>query len=319
MASFKASTINFLLRNRHILNGKFRKETYDMNTSIQEFRDLCEKGASRYAKIPEGINIVPENIKGMKCEWIIPQNADNSKVIMYVHGGGYVSGSCSDHRGFVSKFAKRSGYINLVYEYRLAPEHPYPAALDDSLTMYRFLLEEKGYKPENIILTGESAGGGLTLSLLLVLKDQNFPIPMAAVAISPWTDLTCSGESYTTKNKRSLAPMNSWHVFSKHYCNNTDPSHPYISPLFGDLKGLPPIHINAGTDDELFDDSKRFFLNAKEKNVEITFTSGEEMVHCYPLFSPVFKEAKEAMDEICEFIDLKFGKIQLEKKSFKNN
>lgn len=308
MPSFKANLIYFLLRNRHILNGKFGKETYDMNTSIQGFRDLCEKGAARYASIPEGVTIKPETIHGMKCEWIIPQGADDSRVIMYVHGGGYVSGSCNDHRGFVSKFAKRCGYINLMYEYRLAPEHPFPAAIDDSVTMYRYLLEEKGYSPENIILTGESAGGGLTLALLLALKEHGLPMPAAAVAMSPWADLTCSGESYSTKNKRSLAPLNSWYVFRNHYAGKTDPSHPLISPLFGDPTGLPPIHINAGTDDELYDDGRRFYLKAKEKGVEISFTSGEGMVHCYPLFSPAFKEATEAMNEICHFISSNFTK-----------
>lgn len=306
MASFKASTINFLLRNRHILNGKFRKETYDMNTSIQGFRDLCEKGATRYAKIPEGISIRPDVIHGMKAEWIIPEGADESKIIMYVHGGGYVSGSCSDHRAFVSKFAKRSNYINLLYEYRLAPEYPFPAAVDDSVAMYRYLTEDKKYPPAKIILTGESAGGGLVLALLLALKEQKLPMPAAAVAMSPWADLTCSGESYTTRNKRSLAPTNSWFVFSKHYAGTTDPSHPLISPVFGDPEGLPPIHINAGTDDELFDDGRRFYLKAKEKGVDISFTSGEGMVHCYPLFSPIFREATEAMDEICSFIDKNF-------------
>ncbi|HLN52781.1 MAG TPA: alpha/beta hydrolase [Lentimicrobium sp.] len=308
MPSFKARSINLLLRNRHILNGKFRKETYDMNTSIQGFRDLCEKGASRYAKIPDGISIKPDSIQGIKSEWIIPAGTDEQKLVMYVHGGGYVSGSCSDHRGFVSKLAKRSGYIHLVYEYRLAPEHPFPAAVDDSVMVYRHLIQEKGFEPENILLTGESAGGGLVLALLLALKDEKLLMPVAAVSVSPWADLTCSGESYKTKNKRSLAPTNSWLVFSKHYCGATDPMNPLVSPLFGNPEGLPPIFINSGTDDELFDDGKRFYLKAKEKGVDITFRAGEGMVHCYPLFSPVFKEAKEAMDEICDFIDKHLGR-----------
>jgi len=307
MPSFKATAINFLLRNRHILNGKFSKETYDMNTSIQGFRDLCEKGAKRYASIPEGITIREDQIRKMKAEWIIPEGANESKIILYIHGGGYVSGSCSDHRAFVSKFAKRCGYTNLVYEYRLAPEHPFPAAVDDSVSIYRYLLEDKKYNHSDIIFVGESAGGGLTLALLLAIKETDLPMPAAAVAISPWADLTCSGESYTTKNKRSLAPTNSWFVFSKHYYGETDPKNPLISPLFGDLTELPPIHINAGTDDELFDDGRRFYLKAKKAGVEASFTAGEGMVHCYPLFSPVFKEAKEAMDEICAFIDKHFN------------
>lgn len=302
MISFKARTINFLLRNRHILNGKLHKETYDLNTSIQGFRDICEKGASRYAKMPDGISVKTDKIGGMNAEWIIPQGADATKIIMYVHGGGYVSGSCNDHRGFVSKFAKRSGYINLTYEYRLAPEFPFPAAVDDSVTVYKHLLNN-GFDSKRILIAGESAGGGLVLSLLLALKANNLPMPVAAIAISPWTDLTCSGASYTTKNKYSLAPLNSWTVFSKHYVANNEPTNPLISPLFGDLEGLPPIYINAGTDDELYDDGEQFYLKAKQQGVPVKFKSGESMVHCYPLFSPIFKEATEAMDEICEFIE----------------
>lgn len=301
MVSFKASAINFLLRNRHILNGKLKKETYDMNTSIQGFRDQCEKGAARYAKIPEGVTVIEEDIEGMKSEWIAPIGSDPTKVIMYVHGGGYVSGSCLDHRAFVSKFAKSCTYTNLVYEYRLAPEFPFPAALDDSVTIYKALLA-KGYSNDNIIIAGESAGGGLALALLLALKEQNIALPAAGVAISPWTDLTCTGESYHTKNKVSLAPMNSWLVFSKHYAGNYDLTNPLISPLFGDLRGLPPLYINSGTSDELYDDGERFYKKALEQGVDIAFKSGEQMVHCYPFFSPAFKEAKEAMDEICSFI-----------------
>lgn len=277
-----------------------------MNTSIQGFRDQCEKGAARYAKIPEGVLIRAEEISGMKTEWIIPQGSDPSKIILYVHGGGYVSGSCADHRAFVSKFAKNCAFNNVVYEYQLAPEFPFHAALDDSVTIYKALLG-KGYSNDNIIIAGESAGGGLALALLLALKEQNIAIPAAGVAISPWTDLTCSGESYHTKNKVSLTPMNSWLVFRKHYAGNNDLTNPLISPLFGDLRGLPPLYINSGTSDELYDDGERFYKKALEQGVDITFKSGEQMVHCYPFFSPAFKEAKEAMDEICSFIAKHFN------------
>lgn len=287
------------------MNGKFHKETYDMNTSIQGFRDLCEKGASRYAKIPDGITVEQDHINGLKAEWIIPEGADPSKIIMYIHGGGYVSGSCNDHRAFVAKFAKSCGYTNLQFEYRLAPEYPFPAAVDDSVGVYRYLISN-GYTPEDIIMVGESAGGGLTLATLLALKDKNINMPAAAVAISPWTDLTCSGDSYKTSNKKSLAPTNSWFVFSKHYHGNNDPANPLISPLFGNLEGLPPIHINSGTDDELYSDGEQFYRKALAGGVEISFTAGKGMVHCYPLFSPAFKEAKEAMDEICHFITKHF-------------
>jgi acetyl esterase/lipase len=303
MTSFKGRMINFLLRNRHLLQGRLKKEVYDMNTSIEGFRAECEKGASRLAKLPEGIKVEKHTIGEMNAEWLIPDGADREKLILYVHGGGYVSGSCNDHRAIISKFAKNTDITCLVYEYRLAPEHPFPAALEDSVTVYQWLLNT-GFKPENIIIAGESAGGGLCLATLLALKERNIQLPKAAVSISPWTDLTCSGDSYSTKNKMSLAPMNSWFVFGNHYAGSSRKDMPLISPLFGDLKGLPPILINSGTDDELYDDGERFYFKAKEAGVEIIFRKGERMVHCYPLLAPFFPEATDAMKEIVDFIRL---------------
>lgn len=308
MTSFKSKMFNFLMRNRHLLQGKLKKEVFDSNTSIAGFRELCEKGARKYSRIPEDVTIKEQFIEGMKSEWLIPKGAASDKVVLYIHGGGYVSGSCNDHRGFVSKFARNTGVANLIFEYRLAPEYPFPAALEDSVKIYKWILSS-GYKPENIIITGESAGGGLCLATLLALKEQNTPLPAAAVAISPWTDLTCSSNSYRTKNKVSVAPLNSWFVFSKYYVGNNDAAFPLISPLFGDLKGLPPILINSGINDELFEDGEKFYLKAKEAGVDVIFKSGMGMVHCYPLLAPLFKEATEAMNEITEFIK-KYLKIK---------
>jgi len=301
MTSLKSKIFNTLMRNRHLFKGKLYKEVFDFNTSIADFREKCEKGATRYSNIPAGIQTKKEIIEGIKSEWIIPFGADPEKIILYVHGGGYVSGSCNDHRGFVSKFSKNCGVINLLYEYRLAPENPFPAALEDSLKIYDWLLINQ-FEPKKIIIAGESAGGGLCLSLLLALKEQNKPLPAAAVAISPWTDLTCSSESYITKNKVSIAPLDSWLVFSKYYTGNNEATLPLISPLYGNLTGLPPIFINSAGDDELFDDGEKFFIKAKKAGVDITFRAGIKMIHCYPLLSPFFKEASEAMEEICAFI-----------------
>jgi acetyl esterase/lipase len=301
MTSFKSQIFNLMLRNSHLLRGKLKKETFTMDTSIEKFREDCEKGAARYAKIPKNIQLKEQNIEGIKSEWLIPAGANPEKLILYVHGGGYVSGSCSDHRGFVSKFAQFTGVTNLIFEYRLAPENPFPASLDDSVKIYKWLLAS-GYQPENILIAGESAGGGLTLATLLALKEKNIPLPVAGVAISPWTDLTCSGNSYKTKNKFSPAPLNSWFVFSKHYAGQTPADNPLISPLFGDLNGLPPLFINSGVADELFDDGEQFSLKAKDAGVDVIFRAGKGMVHCYPLLAPMFREATEAMNEIVGFV-----------------
>jgi len=301
MASFKSKIFNFMIRNGHVFRGQLKKEEFDYTTSIPAFRERCEKGAARFGKLPDGLSVAPVSIEGLYAEWLIPQGSLPDKVVLYVHGGGYVSGSCSDHRGIVGKFAQATGVKTLLYEYRLAPEHPFPAAVDDSVSVYKWLLA-MGYSPESILIAGESAGGGLCLATLLALKKQNLPFPAAAVAISPWTDLACTGDSYRTKNKVSPAPLNSWNVFSAHYVGNDLATNPLLSPLYGDLKGLPPIFINSGVDDELYDDGEKFYLNAKAAGVDIQFRAGKGMIHCYPLMAPMFKEATEAMDEIVAFI-----------------
>ena len=301
MTSLNGKLVNFLIRKSHLLEGKLRKETFTSATSIAAFRERCERGAARFGKLPAGIIVRKDAVGGVPAEWLIPEGAACNKLIFYVHGGGYVSGSCSDHRNIVSKIAAATGITTLLYEYRLAPEFPYPHAINDSVAAWRDVLT-RGFEPENSIVMGESAGGGLALALLLALKEQKIPFPRAAVAISPWTDLTCSGASYTTKNRLSPAPLNSWHVFSRHYAGGHDLKDPLISPLFGNLEGLPPLFINSGDSDELFDDGKAFYQKAKAAGVNVTFRAGERMIHCYPLLSPMFREAREAMDEIVQFI-----------------
>lgn len=290
------------MRRRHWFKGKWKKpEMGNSVESVLAFRAECEKGAERFGKIPKGIEVRSEVINTIISEWLIPENAVPDKLLFYVHGGGYVSGSCNDHRSIVSKVAQATQLKTLLFEYGLAPENPHPAALNDTVTIYQEVLK-KGYDPKNIIMMGESAGGGLCLASLLAIRDRNIPLPKAAVVISPWTDLSCSGESYRTKNKVSLAPLNSWTVFSSFYTAGSNVTDPYISPLFGRLEGLPPLFINAGTADELFDDSRRFYEKAELADVDVTFSEGEEMIHCYPLLAPLFMEASIAMNEIVEFI-----------------
>lgn len=300
MPSFRAKLLNAVLRKRHWLRFE-KREVFDFNTSIQKFRDNCEQSARRLAKLPDGIRVEAFQIKGIPAEFIHPSNENGNKIIFYVHGGGYVSGSCNDHRNIVSRFVVRTGIKLLHFEYRLAPEHPYPAALEDSLSVYNYLLET-GLKSSDIIIAGESAGGGLALCILLALKERGIELPSRAVVISPWTDLKCTGESYKTKSEVSLAPPNSWTVFSKYYYGENNPECPFISPLYGDLKGLPPTLIYAGEDDELIDDSIRFTEIAKKAGSTVFLKTGKGMVHCYPLLPDFIPESKMAFEDICEFM-----------------
>jgi monoterpene epsilon-lactone hydrolase len=305
MNSFKSRLIINLLRNRHLFQGRLRKETWDMNTSVVRFREMCEDGAKKSGNLPDGIEVSPVTIDGLaagqNAEWVRPAGVKMDTAIFYTHGGGYISGTCSDHRNFIAKIAKRCDLPVLHFDHRLAPEHPYPAALEDALTAYRWLLNT-GIAPARIVMVGESAGGGLCLATLLAVRDQSLPLPSAAVVMSPWTDLMVTGESHRTKANVCLSPFNMAVVCSKHYAGNHDRTDPYISPLYGDLHGLPPLFISVGDDETMRDDSVRFADKAIASGVDTTLRIGEGMVHCYPLMAPAFPEATQALDEICEFI-----------------
>ena len=182
----------------------------------------------------------------------------------------------------------------------MAPEHPFPAGLDDCVKAYKWLLE-KGYKPQDILVGGESAGGTLTLSLLLALKEQRISMPKAAFSISPVTDLRCLADSFNYNAKNDIAPMGSWDVWTKLYIGNNDPTLPLLSPQMGDYAGLPPLHICVGTHEIHLDDCENVARKAKRQGVDVILSKWPRMVHAFPILSPLFPEAKNAMAEICEF------------------
>lgn len=308
MPSLPSRLFVFALKYRHLLRFQLKRtSSIDWNTSIPDLRDETEKGASFFGKMPAEIEVSPVNIGGLSAEWIVPSKAGKDKVILYFHGGGYVIGSSRAHRPIVVKFVQGSGIGALVFDYRLAPENPYPAALDDAVAAYRWLLAE-GISPSHIVFVGDSAGGGLALATLLALKDKLLPLPAAAAVLSPWTDLKNTGESLKTNAKvDTLSWAESWTVFSKYYAGNHDPGLPLISPLYGDLRGLPPLLIFVGGDETLRDDSIRFAEKAKAAGVDVALRVGEGLFHCYPACAPLFPEAKEAMEEICEFIKKHMG------------
>lgn len=306
MQSIQSRLLIFMMRNRHLFRLRLKRETWDWNTSIPGFREQCERDSSR-APMPAGVEVSPVTIEGVtdiqgrQAEWLIASNSPANKAILYTLGGGYVSGSCKDHRALVAKITQGCGVRTLLFDHRLAPEEPFPGALIDAVAAYRWLLAQ-GFSPSDIMIVGESAGGGLCLATLLALRDQGVPLPAAAVAMSPWTDLALTGESYRTKLNASIDPPGMSMVCSKYYVGNNDPCLPWISPLYGVLRGLPPLFISIGTNETMLDDSLRFAEKAKAAGVDVTLKVGEGMVHCYPLMAPLFPEATEAMNAICSFI-----------------
>lgn len=301
MQSIRSRLIIWLLQHRHLFKLKLKPEVVTEDFSVQEFRKEIEVATKRIERPLKDVQIEEANINGMNGEWIIPKNASREKVIMYIHGGGFISGSTGSHRMHVAKFVKNSGIKALLFDYRLAPEYPYPAALDDSVAAYQWLIDQ-GYCPENIVVAGESAGGTLTLSLLLALKSLNINLPKSAVAISPVTELSCSAESFRTNAKNDIAPMNSWSVWTNYYIAGSDLTDPLLSPIYGDLSGLPPLSLTVGTNEIHYDDTVNFAKKAEEYGVDVELNIWKGMIHAFPILSPLFPEAKGALLNICDFI-----------------
>jgi epsilon-lactone hydrolase len=300
MQSFRSKLVIGLIKNRHLFKLKLRPEVVDENFSVDKFRQGIDKVSTKI-KLPKNISSQKFSLEGMNAEWIIPQNSIKDKVLLYIHGGGFISGSCLTHRMHVAKFANGCQLKSLVFDYRLAPEHPFPAALDDCVVVYKWLLNQ-GFDANNIIVGGESAGATLTLSLLLALKENNIMLPKAAFSISPVTDLRCNAESFKYNAKCDVAPMGSWTVWTNFYISNNDPMNPLLSPQFGNYEGIPPLYICVGTHEIHLDDCVNVAQIAKKFGVDVTLRKWDKMIHAFPLLSPLFPEAKKAFLEICEFV-----------------
>jgi len=300
MQSIKSRIFIWLIRNRHLFKMKLKPEIVDSSFDVFKFRNDVDKATSGM-KMPKGVTIEKQDINGIYSEWIIPGQSTEGKALLYIHGGGFISGSCDTHRVYVAKFAEETNLKSLVFDYRLAPEHPFPAAVDDCVTVYTWLLKN-GYDPGDIVVGGESAGGTLTLSLLLALKRDGIVFPKAAFSISPVTDLRCMADSFRYNAKNDIAPQGSLDVWTKMYIGDNDPKNPVLSPQFGDFHGLPPIHICVGTHEIHLDDCIHIAKKATEHGVDVTLRKWPKMVHAFPLLSPLFPEAKEALADICTFV-----------------
>lgn len=301
MQSIRSKIFTFVLQHRHLLEGKLRRtDSIDEATSIPKLRAEVERGAGFFGKLPEGFTLEPIRIKNLEAEWMLPPGAGKTPVLLYFHGGGLVVGSVRSHRGIVAKFVKGSGIAALVFDYALAPEKPFPAGLNDALAAYEYLLED--HSPKEIVFVGDSGGGNLCLATLLAAKKRGLELPAGAITLSAWTDLTNSGDSWVTNaQKDTLCWKDAQTVFGRMYAGDSDPTDPLISPLFGDLSGLPPLLMFAGSDETLRDDTTRFAQKALDTGVEVTLRVGEGLFHCYPACAPFFPEAKMAMEEICAF------------------
>jgi len=214
--------------------------------SIEEQSAQMEVGLTQF-KVPTDVRCEPVNAGGVPAEWITAPGVNTERVIYYLHGGGYAYGSINTHREMVSRLSRAASARVLIIDYRLAPENPFPAALDDSVAAYRWLLSV-GVNPTRLVIAGESAGGGLTVATLVALRDAGEPLPAAGICLSPWVDLECLGESMVTKGEIDpMATREGTLMLAKAYLRDTDPRTPLASPLYADLTGLPPLLIQVGT------------------------------------------------------------------------
>ncbi|MEH7118203.1 alpha/beta hydrolase [Neobacillus vireti] len=269
---------------------------------IKEQRELLDAAASRMGKLPKNSQAVPLQIEGLYAEWLVPRPSLGNKVILYLHGGGYALCSANTHRPLAARIGKSAGIPVLFPEYRLAPEHPFPAAIEDAVNCYRWLLKQ-GYCGTDIILAGDSAGGGLSLAAALVLRDQNEPLPAGIVCLSPWVDLTSSGESY--RKNEELDPYLSFKAVrdaARMYAGEESLDHPLISPVFADLSGLPPIMIQSGTHEILQSDALMLADKAKASGVKVSFQEWDGMWHVWQISGSILPEARQAIREMGQFI-----------------
>jgi len=274
----------------------------DNHLTLQEQRIRFDELAHRGIRLPKGVTAHTVQADGVPAEWLEPAGLDGQKVILYLHGGGYCLCSIDTHRGLAARLALACRSRVLIIAYRLAPENPFPAALEDALIAYRWLIRQ-GISARQIAIGGDSAGGGLTLSTAVKLRDTGEPLPAALFLLSPWTDLTFSGDSIRTRKK--VDPIfgrdDDTLQFAPAYLGASDPANPLISPLFADPVGLPPTFIQVGEDEILLDDSTRLEKKMKAAGVDVHLEIWKGMWHVFQAFAPFAPESQLAINNIGMF------------------
>jgi phosphinothricin tripeptide acetyl hydrolase len=274
--------------------------------SIAERRAQYDR-AERVFPTPPDVKIEAVTAPAQPAEWLRPPGARTDAAVLYLHGGGYVIGSPRSHRHLAAAIARAAGTTALLADYRLAPEHPFPAALDDAVAAYQWLLG-RGLAPGRIVVAGDSAGGGLTVAALLALRDRGLPRPAGGVCISPWVDLTCSGATYATKAAVDpIVTRESVAMMAQAYAGAGDPKAPLLSPLYADLRGLPPLLVQVGSDEVLLDDALGLGERARAAGVDVTVEEWPAMIHVWHWFLPMLAEAERAIGVIGNFVRARLG------------
>lgn len=239
----------------------------------------------------------------VRGEWVeADEGTASTTVILYLHGGAYIAGSPRTHRPLTVELARSTGARVLALDYRQAPEHAFPAWLDDALAAYQYLLKE-GHRPRHIVLAGDSAGGNLTLVLLLRLRELKLPMPAGAICLSPWTDLACRYQSHSL-NAGFEAMLNpaALRALGKYHIGSHDPKNPLLSPAYADLSDLPPLMVYVGSREILLDDARAIKRNARKAGVSLRYREWADMPHVFPLFHRFLPEGRKAIIEMRNFV-----------------
>ncbi|MHA2036994.1 MAG: alpha/beta hydrolase [Promethearchaeota archaeon] len=287
---------------KRIINMLKQQGDVDTKKRVEDARKGMEQ-MTVMQKIPEDVSIEEISVNEISSVWISTPEVVREHVILYLHGGGYALGSIDTHKSLGSNIARASKSRVLMIEYRLAPENPYPAALEDSVAAYKWLIDDEGINPKNIVISGDSAGGGLTAATLIKLRDNGVALPAGGVLLSPWTDLDGTGDSIRTN--RRIDPMltiDGLLFMANLYVGDDDPKNPYISPIYADLKDLPPLLIQVGSAEIILDDSTRLADKAKAAGVDVTLDVWEDMIHVFQAFALWTPEGAQAIDKIGVFI-----------------
>ena len=274
---------------------------FDKPTSLAQQRAMMEK-QTKYLIMPANVEVKPVSIGDMYAEWLKPDRVGNDRAVLYLHGGGYTMGSCSTHRALAARIALAGNTPVLLINYRLAPEDPFPAALEDTLKAFRWLLGQ-GTSARKIAIAGDSAGGGLAVSAALALREGQEPLPGGIVCISPWADLSLSGETITTCAKADpLLSLKTSILHANRYVGQEDPKLPLISPVFADLSKLPALFIQVGEHEILRSDAVRLAENARLVGVKAVLEVWEGMWHDWHMFAGLMPESQRAIESIGRFL-----------------
>jgi monoterpene epsilon-lactone hydrolase len=283
------------------IRATFTNDSASVSTPIEVQRREWEAAAAN-APLPAGIIIQPVVADGVPSEWVRSPAADADTVLLWLHGGGFSTGSCVTHRGLAAHLSLAAGIPVLTIDYRLVPEHPFPAGLADACTAYRWLLKT-GYRPANIIIGGDSSGGGLAVSTLLKLREAGDLLPVAGVLMSPMLDMTLTGESFTSRaGVDPLISQTGLQAAVDLYRLDNDARHPLLSPVYADLRGLPPLLIQVGDHELLLSDSTRLTDRAASAGAEVALHIWPEMWHVFQGWAAELPEAQAALQEIGGFI-----------------